>query len=104
MATATAAGVDIRGLVAGGAAAGMTGGTMTKDATAWTTLPHWVSTTVITSPAGLWRYDLLDDGFGAHPWLFVQNEGFEIENRVLNATSDGLGYYFDCAFSIVTAY
>lgn len=104
MAVASAAGVDVRALVATGAAAGMTGAVSTKDASPWSTMPHWVATTLITNPSGLWRWDVLDDAFGSHPWVFAQNEGLEIENRVLNATSDGLAYYFDCAFAIVTAY
>lgn len=93
-------GADIRTLVA--AAAGMTGGNMTKDAIAFASLAYNVATAINTTT--VFQIDCFDDNFGTYPFTFVQNEGFEIENRVLNVTSYGITWYIDFSFAIVAAY
>lgn len=103
MSSATSNGVDIRTLAA--AAAGMTGGTMTKDAQALLTFPYLVNVAVATTQPAQWGpADVFDDNFGTYPVVLGQNEGLEVENRVLNVTSYGFTWYIDCAFTIVTAY
>jgi len=52
----------------------------------------------------MWMYDFLDDVNGTHPLTLVQNEGIELENRVLNVTSMGIAWYIDFSFAIATAY
>lgn len=85
------------------AAAGMTGGTLTKDASMFATLPVNVATAI--QVAYQWGpLDCLDDVNGTHPFVFIQNEGFEIENRVLNVTSYGITFYFDLCYADVTAF
>src|SRR2546421_422030 len=84
------------------AAAGMTGGTLTKDGSAFATLPFNVATAINTST--IWGpLDCLDDVNGTHPFVFVQNEGFEIENRMLNVTSYGIAWFIDVSWAEVTA-
>src|SRR5258706_70302 len=51
-----------------------------------------------------WREDIFDDVNGVHPFVFIQNEGFEIENRALNATSFGFTAYIDHSFVELVAY
>lgn len=86
------------------AAAGMTGGTLTKDSSPFYTVPYNVQTaagsTFLVPPT-----DVIDnsDLWGA-PFIFAQNEGFEIENRVLNVTSYGVTWYFNLAWAEVTAF
>jgi hypothetical protein len=85
------------------AAAGMTGGTLTKDGSAFAMLPFNISTTIaVTSQWG--PYDTTDDVNGTHPFVFAQNEGFEVENRVLNVTSYGIAWFFDLSAAEVTSF
>lgn len=103
MTSATANGTDIR--VLSGAAGGMTGGTMVGDAFALSSLPYLVNTAVPTTANAIWGpKDVFDDNFGTYPLVLGQNEGIDVENRVLNVTSYGFTWYFECAFTIVTAY
>lgn len=82
---------------------GMTGGTLTKDATAFATLPYSVAAAINTTT--IWGpLDGVDDINGTHPFVFAANEGFEIENRILNVTSYGIAWYIDCSYAEVTAY
>jgi hypothetical protein len=97
-------GAAVRHLTLAGAAAGMTGGTLTKDAQFFATLPYLVNTAAPTV-ASMWGpLDALDDVNGTHPFTFVQNEGLIIENRVLNVTSYGITWYIDFRWAEVTAY
>lgn len=96
-------GAAVRHLTLAGAAAGMTGGTLTKDTQFFATLPYNVSTGISTTT--MWGpIDCVDDVNGTHPFVFAQNEGFIVENRVLNVTSYGITWYIDCAWAEVTAY
>jgi hypothetical protein len=96
-------GAAIRHLTLSGAAAGMTGGTLTKDTQAFATLPYNVAAAIATTT--IWGpLDCLDDVNGTHPFVFAQNEGFIVENRVLNVTSYGITWYLDVSWAEVTAY
>jgi hypothetical protein len=93
----------IRHLTLSGNASGMTGGTLTKDTQAFGILPFNVATAASTST--LWGpKDIVDDVNGTHPFVFAQNEGFEIESTTLNVTSFGVTWYIDCAWAEVAAY
>ena len=98
-------GADIRGVTVAGAAAGMTGGTLTKDGGSFAQLPQWLllalPTAGVITPAFL---DALDDVNGTHPFVFVQNEGFIIENRVLLGAAAGSSLYIDFSWAEVTAF
>lgn len=98
-------GVAIRGVTIAGAAAGMTGGTMTKDGTAVGQLPQWFTTTVSTSsvtpPVAL---DAFDDVNGTHPFALANNEGIIIENRVLLGAAAGSMVYIDMSYLEVATY
>lgn len=93
--------VQIRATTA--VAAGMTGGTLTKDTSPFATIPFNVaaaaSTTYMWGP-----YECFDDTNGTHPFVLAQNEGFDIENRVLNATSYGVTWYIDLSYAEVGAF
>lgn len=105
MAATTAA---IRGVTVAGAAAGMTGGTLTKDAGPFFQLPRILNQTVEATTETVSRTadvgSAFDDEFGAHPWVFVQNEGFIIENRVVLGAAAGSSVYIELAYAEVTAY
>lgn len=96
-------GAAVRHLTLAGAAAGMTGGTLTKDTQFFATLPYNVaaaiSTTFVWGPI-----DCFDDVNGTHPFTLVQNEGIIVENRVLNVTTYGITWYIDFSWAEVTAF
>jgi hypothetical protein len=97
-------GAAVRHLTLAGAAAGMTGGTLTKDANALATFPYFVNTAVPTTPNAVWGpFDMLANiaGYAKHPLVLAQNEGFEIENRVLNVTTFGICFYIDVSWAEV---
>lgn len=101
--TAFPGGAQVRHLTVAGAAAGMTGGTMTKDANMFATLPFNVAAAISTSYQ--WGpLDCVDDVNGTHPFVFGQNEGFEIENRVLNVTSYGMAWFLDVSWADALAF
>lgn len=96
-------GAAVRHLTLAGAAAGMTGGTLTKDTQFFATLPYNVNTAIVTN--FMWGpLDCLDDVNGTHPFAFAQNEGLIIENRVLNVTSYGITWYIDFSWAEVAAF
>jgi hypothetical protein len=100
--TAPASGIAaLRGVTVAGAAAGMTGGTLTKDTSSLAQLPLLVSAAAGVTTFAL---DALDDVNGTHPLVFSQNEGLIIENRVLNVTSYGFSAYIDFSWAEVSAY
>jgi hypothetical protein len=90
--TAAPGGVDLRGVTQSGAAAGMTGGTLTKDGNAISSLPLLVS--AAASPT-IYSLGVFDGISQAHPLVLAPNEGLIIENRVLNVTSYGFSLYLD---------
>lgn len=96
-------GFQCRHLTLAGAAAGMTGGTLTKDTQFFATLPYNVAAAINTT--SIWGpYDCADDVNGTHPFVFAANEGFIVENRVLNVTSYGITWFIDCSWAEVTAF
>lgn len=96
-------GAQVRHLTATGVAAGMSGGTMTKDPNAFGGIVYPVGTT-----AGVVQIDseTADPNgvTGAHPFVFAQNEGWDVENAVLNVTSYGYSWIIDCSWVEVTAF
>ena len=100
-------GAAVRHLTLAGAAAGMTGGTLTKDTQFFATFPYMVTAGVATAtyqPPPWGPLEVFDDVNGTHPFVLVQNEGIIIENRVLNVTSYGIAWYIDFSWCEVTAY
>lgn len=99
----------IRGVTVAGAAAGMTGGTLTKDGTSIGQLPSWLNQTAYatTNQFGVNDtrvLDVFDDVNGTHPFCFKQNEGFIIENRVLLGAAAGSSVYIDCSWAEVVGF
>lgn len=86
-----------------GAANGMTGGTLVKDAQAMALY----GTYAVTAAAGttaVWQ-EMLDENFGSHPPTFAQNEGFEIENVIVGSgTSNVAVAMIDVAWAEVAAF
>lgn len=100
-------GAAVRHLTLAGAAAGMTGGTLTKDTQFFATLPYMVTAGVATAtyqPPPWGPVECFDDVNGTHPFVLVQNEGIIIENRVLNVTSYGMAWYIDFSWAEVAAF
>lgn len=96
-------GASVRHLTLAGAAAGMTGGTLTKDTQFFATLPYNVAAAISTT--SIWDTgEMLADHQGTHPFALVLNEGLIVENRVLNVTSYGITWYIDFSWAEVTAY
>jgi len=104
--TMAATSAAIRHVTVAGAAAGMTTSFVgTKDANAAGTIPQWLLLAQPTAGTVLpITKEFLDDVNGTYPWVFVQNEGFEIENRVLLGAAAGSTVYIDFSFAEVTAY
>lgn len=94
----------IRGVTVAGAAAGMTGGTLTKDGGSIGQLAKWLlaaqPTTGLVDPTTL---DVFDDVNGTHPLTLVQNEGIEVENRVVLGAAAASSVYIDCSYAEVAA-
>jgi len=94
-------GTSIRHLTIAGHAAGMTGGTLTKDAQFFATLPYNVAAAInTTTQFSMNAFDGMDKEY---PMVFIQNEGFIIENSILNATSYGMTWYLDFAWKELAA-
>lgn len=93
--------LNLRGATIAGIAAGMTGGTLTKDGTSVGQLPIVV---LSAAAQNILREDIFDDVNGTHPFALAQNEGLIIENRLLNVTSYGMSLYIDISWAEVTAY
>jgi hypothetical protein len=98
-------GAAIRHVTVAGAAAGMTGGTMTKDGGASSILEQWLLAAVPTAgPTTSLTAELLDDVNGTHPFALAQNEGLELENEVLLGAAAGSSVVVDFSWAEVTAY
>jgi hypothetical protein len=98
----------IRGVTVAGAAAGMTGGTLTKDSGPFAQLPRILNQTVEATTETLSRtadsIECTDPGEDTYPFAFAQNEGFIVENRVLLGAAAGSSVYIDCSYAIADAY
>lgn len=100
---ATTPGAIFRHVTVAGAAAGMTGGTLTKDAVASGIAQCWVATAAATTIP--YRKELLDDVNGTHPFVLAQNEGLELENVVAgSATANVVDVSIDFSWAEVTAF
>lgn len=96
----------VRGVTIAGAAAGMTGGTITKDTAPIRQFGMWLLATVPTGgPTPMVEGTFWPDvASGESPLILVQNEGFILENRVLLGAAAGSAVSIDVEFSVVTAY
>lgn len=95
----------LRGVTVAGAAAGMTGGTLTKDGSSIGQLPQWLLAALPTAGTlGVQLNDLFDDVNGTHPFVFTQNEGFIIENRVLLGAAAASSVYIDFSWAEVALF
>ena len=100
---ATTPGAIFRHVTVAGAAAGMTGGTLTKDAVASGIAQCWVATAAATTIP--YRKEMLDDVNGTHPFVLAQNEGLELENVVAgSATANVVDVSIDFSWAEVTAF
>lgn len=96
-------GALINHLTLTGDIAGMTGGTMTKDAQAIARLPFNVGAAIsLIKPWELENAVPSEDD--AHPLILQQDEGIVIENRVLNVTSFGIVWFIDLFWAELSAY
>ena len=83
----------------------MTGFTSTKDANVTFSLPAWLLAAVPTAgTVSLSFGDAFDDVNGTHPFVFAQNEGFLIENRVLLGAAAGSDVTIDFSWAEVVAF
>lgn len=101
-------GAQVRHVTAAGAAAGMTGGTSTKDGGSFSQFPLFLAQAAMAVGDTLSRQftalDCLDDVNGTHPFALAQNEGFLIENRVLLGAAAGSVVFVDLSWAEVLAF
>ncbi|MBL8794268.1 MAG: hypothetical protein JNM56_10200 [Planctomycetia bacterium] len=100
------AGANVRGITVAGIAAGMTGGTLTKDTAPLRQFGLWMTAAVPTAGPtsrldGSYTPKVAD---GESPLILVQNEGLIIENRVLLGAAAGSAVSIDIEWSELTAY
>jgi hypothetical protein len=96
----------VRGVTVAGAAAGMTGGTSTKDTAPLRQFGQFFVTgapATVAVPVIVGTYTPAT-AHGESPLILVQNEGFLIENRVVLGAAAGSAVSIDVEFSVVTAY
>lgn len=100
------AGANVRGCTVAGIAAGMTGGTLTKDTAPLRQFGLWFLATLPTAGPVPTQIGTLSPNVasGESPLILVQNEGFIIENRVLLGAAAGSAVSIDVTWSEVTAY
>lgn len=102
---AAAAQAAVRHVTAAGAAAGMTGGTVTLSATPFAQVPKWMLAAQPTAgPVDPSLFEFFDDVNGTHPFVLDPNEGIVIANRVLLGAAAASSVYVDCSWAEVTAY
>jgi len=94
----------VRGLTAAGNAAGMTGGTLTKDTNSLYQLPQWFQATLSTTIVTPASRDFFAEDFGEHPIVLGANEGLILENRVLLGAAAASSVYIDFSWAEVTAF
>ena len=96
-------GAHVRHVTVAGAAAGMTGGTLTKDANAIASMIAWLATAAATSMPV--ERELMDDVNGTHPLVCAQNEGWELENVVAgSATANVVQAMLDVSWAEVASF
>lgn len=95
----------LRGVTIAGASAGMTGGTLTKDTAPLRQAPILFQATLPTASLNFVEHNFLPlVNSGEHPLVLANNEGFEIENRVVFGAAGVATFYCDVEWSEVTAY
>lgn len=98
----------IRGITAAGNSAGMTGGTLTEDAGTFAQCPLFLAQAAMATADTLSRqfslHDILDDVNGTHPFVFSQNEGLILKNRVLLGAAATSVVYIDFSWAEVAAF
>lgn len=103
--TAYPGNANVRHVTIAGAAGGMTGGTLTKDANEAGTYMMYAAGAAPAAQTVFNTTELLDDVNGTYPWTFVQNEGFEIENvTVGSGTANVVTVLIDVSWAEVAAY
>lgn len=106
--TAAPASCDIRGVTAAGAAAGMTGGTVTALADPIAQCPYVAPIVVMAATDTFPRFptvtDVFDDVNGTHPFVLEQNEGIVIANRVLLGAAAAGVIFIDLSYAVATSY
>lgn len=86
-----------------GATGGMSGGTLTKDATPLASLMAWMASVSATSVPVVKQ--MMDLQLGEHPLVCAQNEGFVLENANLgSATSNQVQVNIEVSWAEVSAY
>lgn len=99
--------VAIRHVTVAGVAAGMTGGTLTKDSNVYASMHKWL---LLAQPtAGVVDEsvtDAIEEEGTTHPLVLLQNEGIGIENRVVLGVAAGSSVVVDMAYAEIpsTAY
>lgn len=105
---ASPGGAAIRGVTIAGAAAGMTGFTSTKDTGAFFTMSMIEAVAVMAATETISRYqderEVFNHGPYGHPFVFANNEGFLIEERVVEAAAGGSFVTIDLEYAEVTAF
>jgi len=97
-------GAEIRGCTIAGAAAGITGGTLTKDGGTFAQIVQELQAAVPTTPTiAEPRLDPFDEGVATYPFAFANNEGFEIENAILLGAAAGSLVLIDLSWAEVKA-
>lgn len=99
-------GANLRGCTVAGVAAGMTGGTITKDTAPLKQFGQWLLAAVPTAGTvvpivGTYTPKV---AHGESPLILVQNEGFIVENRVLLGVAAGSAVTIEVEWSELTAY
>lgn len=96
-------GAAVRHNTVAGAAAGMTGGTLTKDGNMLASMVVPLFTLAATTPV-IGR-EMVDDINGTHPLVCAQNEGWMIENVVVGSgTANVVHVMIDVSWAEVTAF
>lgn len=97
----------VRHVTIAGAAAGMTGGTLTKDANFLGSFMAQMTTGPNATAGGFAMpvQELVDDVNGTHPLVCAQNEGWVIENTVVGSgTANVIQVYIDVSWAEVAAF
>lgn len=98
---------QVRHVTIAGAAAGMTGGTITKDANFLGSFMAQMTTGPNATAGGfpVPTVEMVDDVNGTYPLTSVQNEGWVIENTVVGSgTANVVTVYIDVSWAEVAAF
>lgn len=96
-------GAAVRHNTVAGAAAGMTGGTLTKDGNMLGSMLCPLGT--LAAGATVWSEELVDEVLGTHPLVCAQNEGWLVENVAAgSATANVVQVVVDCSWAELTTF